>query len=243
LGLVASNGLPTPLRCQDGSCTGSLASFCLQEARNAPVTGSDYRLAAGTRLTLLAATADGRKLSLPAGGLLGVHSRLGFTTVKVSLPEAKLRALGLDPARLVSLAIEVGPGATLLPVTAADDPNPQAPEEVAHARGPLRQLAARTFDRPSAATDALRLIGLVVDQLPAEGQAPVALDAVWHQVASAAAGRASAAGFAAAGAIVTACRRTTMTADSFVLGVCLDMHRADLLATLNRRFWNEAGGS
>jgi hypothetical protein len=243
LGLVASNGLPTPLRCEGGTCTGSLASFCLQEARNAPITGSGYRLAAGTRLTLLAATADGRRLSLPANELLGIQSRLGFTTVKVSLPETRLRAQGLDPQQLVSLALEVGPGATLLPVAAAGDPNPQTAEEVAHASGPLRQLAARTFDQPGEATDAARLIGLVVDRLPAAAQAPVALDELWRQVASAAAGRTSVAGLAAAGRAVEACRRTVMTPDSFVLGVCLDMHEADLLATLNRRFWEQAGGS
>jgi hypothetical protein len=243
LGLVASNGLPTPLRCEGGSCTGSLASFCLQEARNAPITGSDYRLTPGTRLTLLAATADGRRFSLPANELLGIQSRLGFTTVKVSLPEAKLRAPGLDPRQLVSLALEVGPGATLLPVAAADDPNPQTAEEIAHASGPLRRLAARTFDQPSEATDAARLIGLIVDRLPAAAQTPVALDGLWRQVASAAAGRTGAAGLAAAERAVEACRRDVMTPDSFALGVCLDMHEADLLATLNRRFWEQAGGS
>jgi hypothetical protein len=243
LGLVASNGLPTPLRCQAGSCTGSLASFCLQEARNAPSAGSDYRLAPGTHLTLLAATSGGRSLRLPANELLGIQSRLGFTAVKVSLPEAKLLALGLDPRRLVSLAVEIGPGATLLPIAAADDPNPQTPDEVAHASGPLRQLAARTFDQPGETTDAARLIGILADRLPAEAQASIALDELWRQVAEAAAGRTSAAGLAAAGRIVEGCRHAVMTPDSFVLGVCLDMREADLLATLNRRFWDQAGGS
>ena len=41
LGLVASNGMPTPLHCQDGLCTGLLASFCLQEARSGPENGTD----------------------------------------------------------------------------------------------------------------------------------------------------------------------------------------------------------
>ena len=39
LGLVASNGLPVPMRCEAGDCTALLASFCLQEARDAPEDG------------------------------------------------------------------------------------------------------------------------------------------------------------------------------------------------------------
>jgi hypothetical protein len=42
LGLVASDGLPTPMRCRDGACTALLASFCLQQARDAPADGQDY---------------------------------------------------------------------------------------------------------------------------------------------------------------------------------------------------------
>jgi hypothetical protein len=243
LGLVASSGLPTPLRCQDGSCSGSLASFCLQAARDAPLSGSFYRLAAGARLTLLATTADGRRLALPAADLLAFRSRHGFTTIEVSLPAPRLADLGLDLRRLTSLAVDVGPEATLLPVAAADDRDPQSPAEVAQASGPLRRLAAGIFDQPGEAVDAARLVGLVVDQLPAEAEAPVALDGVWRQVAGAAAGKVGSAGLAAAGRVVDACRRSVITQDSFALGVCLDMQEAGLMATLNRRFWDEAGGS
>jgi len=243
LGLVASNGLPTPLSCQNGSCSGSLASFCLQAARDAPITGSFYRLVGGGQLTLLATTADGRRLALPAADLLAFRSRRGFTSIEVSLPAPLLAGRGLDPRRLVSLALDIGPGATLLPVAAADDRDPQTPTEVAQASGPLRGLAAGIFDQPGEMADAARLVGLLVDQLPAEARARVHLDGLWQQVADAAAGKVGSAGLAAAGRIVDACRRSVITPDSFALGVCLDMQQAGLLATLNRSFWDQAGGS
>ncbi len=77
LGLMASNGMPTPLHCRDGLCTGSFASFCLQEAREAPADGQDYRLAPGGQLVLNAAAADGLHLQLQAGEFAIVRGRDG----------------------------------------------------------------------------------------------------------------------------------------------------------------------
>ena len=48
-----------------------------------------------------------------------------------------------------SLGIDVGTGAAMLPVAAANDPDPQTPQEIALATGPLRRLAAATFDDSS----------------------------------------------------------------------------------------------
>ena len=74
LGIVASNGLPTPLHCADGYCSAYLASFCLQEARYAPNSGSEYRLAPGGSMTILASTPGGAVLRLPGEGLVAVRS-------------------------------------------------------------------------------------------------------------------------------------------------------------------------
>src|SRR5258708_33776304 len=70
LGIVASNGLPTPLHCADGYCSAYLASFCLQEARYAPNSGSEYPLVPGGPLTIIASLGDGRRPRLPARDLL-----------------------------------------------------------------------------------------------------------------------------------------------------------------------------
>src|SRR4029077_9675656 len=66
LGLVASDGLPTPMRCRGDACTALLASFCLQEAREAPADGQVYIPGAAGGLTLIAARPDGSRLALPA---------------------------------------------------------------------------------------------------------------------------------------------------------------------------------
>jgi hypothetical protein len=73
LGLVASDGLPTPMRCRDGACTALLASFCLQQARDAPADGQDYMPGPAGGLTLIAARPDGsayREVG-NAGGRIG----------------------------------------------------------------------------------------------------------------------------------------------------------------------------
>ena len=54
LGLVASNGAPTPLTCIDGQCSAQFSTFCLQQNRPAPSRGDDYAVAAGGSLTLVA---------------------------------------------------------------------------------------------------------------------------------------------------------------------------------------------
>ena len=123
LGLVASNGLPTPLQCQDGVCSGHFSSFCLQQARPAPSADSEYTLAPGGSLTLIARLADGRQTRLPGDGLLSLHNMIGFTSIRISLPEAKLKALGA-----VSVAVEVAPMTSVIPVPVAGDPNPQTRE-------------------------------------------------------------------------------------------------------------------
>src|SRR5215475_10308966 len=80
LGLVASNGLPTPLQCEDGVCAGHFSSFCLQQGRPAPSANSEYSLAPGGSLTLILTQADGRQTRLPGNEFLSLRSLIGFTS-------------------------------------------------------------------------------------------------------------------------------------------------------------------
>ena len=155
LGLVASNGVPTPLRCEDGVCQGFFNTFCLQQERPAPALDSKYQLAPGGGVTVVARRADGSGIRLSGEGVVAISIDTGFTSVTISLPEAKLKALGA-----VSSAIEVAPLTSILPVPWAGDPDPQSPEEIAQAIGPMRRLAAEIFDRPGEDPDAARLVGL-----------------------------------------------------------------------------------
>ena len=141
LGIVASNGIPTPLQCQDGVCRGFFSSFCLEQDRPAPHVYAEYRLAQGGGLTLLVTRADGSRIRLPAENLATLRSEIGFSSLSISISEARLKALGA-----ASDAIEVAPMTTALPVAVAGDPNPLSPEEVAYVTGKLRRLAEPAFE-------------------------------------------------------------------------------------------------
>jgi hypothetical protein len=241
LGLVASNGLPTPLHCQDGVCTGHFSAFCLQEQRPAPSADSDYGLAPGGALILVARLADGRDLRLPAGHLLTIRTRIGFTSVRMSLPESVLNSLGA-----VSAAVEVAPMTSILPRAVAGDPDPQSPQEIDLATGPMRRAAQQPFEAAGAASDAARLTSLLINLIPEEEpQTPAGRDALWQRtLALAAAGRAVApAGIEASQRIYSDCETALASKSSFSLRSCLELRHADLMAQTNRDFWGSTGGS
>jgi hypothetical protein len=242
LGLMASDGMPTPLHCRDGLCSGYFASFCLQEAREAPADGQDYRVAPGGNLMLNATLADGRRLQLRAEGLATIRVKEGYLSVQIGLPAAKLEALGI-PLKGASLALEVGPETSILPVEQAGDPDPQSPEEVAEATGPLRRLAARILDRSDEDTDAARWVGLLINALPPVDSAkPVALGALFRQVVSTtSAPRQASDGLAEAVQIVQTCQ--FLPATSLATGFCLTDQQHGLVSILNSEYWDEAGGS
>jgi hypothetical protein len=239
LGLVASNALPTPLACRDGYCSAYLASFCLQQAREAPNSGNEYHLAPGGGLTLIITLADGRQIHRPAGGLVSLRMRSGFTAVGASLPAAALD--GLD---IRAVALEIASGTTILPDALAGDPEPQSAEEIARATGALRRLAAETFEGRSETADASRLLGLVINAVPEDRSSKHArLDRIWIQTTTAGAGKVGQAGLALAGRIVEGCRERTVSATNYAIAFCLASKQAELLTTMNRQFWDSAGGS
>jgi hypothetical protein len=196
-------------------------------------------LAPGGGLTVVARRADGSGIRLPGEGVVAISIDTGFTSVTISLPEARLKALGA-----VSSAIEVAPLTSILPVPWAGDPDPQSPEEIAQAVGPMRRLAAEIFDRPGEDPDAARLVGLLINALPPpEGAVrPVALDELFRQVITTVSpGRVGAEGFAAAERITRGC--LSFPANSAALGFCLEIQQGGLLGGLNNQFWDAVGGS
>jgi hypothetical protein len=240
LGLVASNGLPTPLQCQDGSCSGHFSSFCLQEARPAPSANSEYALAPGGSLTLIATMADGRQTRLPGNGLLSLRTMIGFTSIRISLPEAKLKALGA-----VSVAVEVAPLTSAMPVTVASDVSPQTGEEIALATGAMRHLAQAAFEDRNGTADAARLSSLVINALPAdEPQTAQGREAVWTRLlAGSGAQSLSPDGIAEARGMYSACEISVASKSSYSLKGCMELRHADLMAVTNRNFWDRSGGS
>lgn len=240
LGLVASNGLPTPLQCEGGVCAGHFSSFCLQQGRPAPSANSEYGLAPGGSLTLVLTLADGRQTRLLGNELLSLRTMIGFTSVRVSLPEAKLKAMGA-----VAVAVEVGPMTSVIPAAVAGDPNPQSAEEIAYATGTMRHLAEGTFEKRGAAADAARLSSLLINVLPRdEPETQAGRDAVWTTLLAAPAARTlSPEGIKQAHGIYHACEISVASQSSFNLKTCLEMRHADLMALTNRDFWDRTGGS
>ncbi|HLB78900.1 MAG TPA: hypothetical protein VJJ77_00215, partial [Dongiaceae bacterium] len=159
LGLVASNGVATPLDCSGAECDAHFSAFCLQQARAAPSHGDAYAVAPGGAVTLVVSTADGRSLRLPGEGHLRFTALIGFTSVRIVLPRLALADL---ESRLgaTKVAVEIGPGVSLLPVERRGDPDPQTAAEIALATGPMRAAAALAFEAPGRAADAARVTSL-----------------------------------------------------------------------------------
>ena len=135
------------MRCQGSDCTALLASFCLQEARDAPEDGQAYLPGPHGGLSLVVTRASGQRLRLAANELVSLTLYSEMSTVQASLSLAKLAASGVSLAAGDTVSVAVEDNTVILPVPVAGDFDPQTPEDIALAIGPLRQLAATIFDR------------------------------------------------------------------------------------------------
>ena len=242
LGLVASNGLPVPMRCEGGDCTALLASFCLQESRPAPEDGQAYLPGPRGGLTLIVTHAGGGTLRIPANTLVSLKLYSEMSTVQVSLQLAKLAGAGVSLGADDTVSVAVDDDTTILPITAANDPDPQTPEEIGLATGPLRKLAARTFDTGAGSSDSARLLGLLINAIPpGNDQEPIVLDEVLHRVlASIGPDRFDTQTLADIGQVMQNCQTfPTRLGQSY----CLQSRQNGLLATMNQDYWEAAGGS
>lgn len=229
LGLAESGG-PLPLYCDEGGCRAHLTAFCLQRERSMPDYGTAYTPAAGTRITLIATLPSGQ-VRLPGEAYLRFSAYRHFTAVTALLPPETAARLGA-----IAFAVEVGPLAALVPAEEAADPDPQTPEEIQLAAGPIRAAAARFFDASGPEADAVRLTNALINALPDRG---VRLDddhaGVWQRTVDEAG--ADPAGVAMARRSYEGCRL------QFGLRRCLELLHSDIVARANRAYWKGAGGS
>jgi hypothetical protein len=237
LGVVASNGQPTPLNCDSGDCIGHFSSFCLQQVRPGPNLGSAYTLAEGGEMTLIASTEDGRTLRLPAQDHVQIASRIGFTSVKITLPKEARAALGI-----VEAAIEVGPLVSLIPVASAGDASPQTDAEIALATGAMRKAAAASFEAPGTLTDAARITSAVINKLPPRGEVDV--QALWNEaVTPQLTAAATPEGLEMAQRLYEGCQIAMDMRTALSMRSCLELRHADMMAHRNHQFWESLGGS
>ena len=160
LGIVASNGT-LPLSCGKDGCRADLSTFCLQQPRANPQPGQRYELADAGTVMLVGTKAGGEIVRLPAAPFMTFASTRGFTSVEVRVPEQTLAQLGFT-----AVAVEVARDASLIPVVAENDSDPQSSDEIALALGAYRRQGSKFFDDSSEAADAIRLTNRMINDLP-----------------------------------------------------------------------------
>ena len=236
LGIVASNGSPTPLVCDEVNCGALFSAFCLQEARPAPFAGQEYSVALGGNMTLIASTASGQTIRLPAQDYVRITSRIGFTSVQVAVPFSRMAELGAT-----DLQIEVGPNVSLLPVAVAGDVEPQTTDEIEYATTVMREVAAKRFDTHNASSDAARIASVFINVLPARGQESARTrGALWATLANdPVLADATPEGLAMAKDMYHSCQISVETRSTYSMRYCLELRHADLQASSNHQFWKD----
>ena len=232
LGVVASIA-PMTLACRGETCTAQLSAFCLQREREVPAERTAYRAADLMAFTLTEFRADGSRLRIPASDRVVFSSAFGYASVRVSVPQALLAELNA-----VSLTIEAAPGAVVLPVAVAGDPDPQTDAEIALVTGPLRALASRHFDAPSTARDTAQVVEAMVNGLPLRfWDGPENRSTLWdRQVTPELQSAASPEAVALAHSMYENC-----LPNSYSMRQCLELKHMNLLSDANRAYWDEAG--
>ena len=236
LGIVASNGSPTPLVCDEVNCGALFSAFCLQEARPAPFAGQDYSVAPGGNMTLIASTASGQTIRLPAQDYVRITSRIGFTSVQVAVPLSTMAELGAT-----DLQIEVGPKVSLLPVAVAGDVEPQTTDEIEYATTVMREVAAKRFDTHNPASDAARIASVFINVLPSRGpESARTRGALWSAMANdPILADATPEGLAMARDMYDSCQISVETRSTYSMRYCLELRHADLQASSNHQFWKD----
>ena len=237
LGLVATTQ-PTPMQCHDGLCTAYLSAFCLEEHRKSPQSRTAYRLADNTEVTLLVQTATGDTLRLSGKDWLGFKTRTLFTGVEASVNQARIAEL--NP---VSLSVEVGPLASMLPVVADNEKTAHSAEEIAMAMGPYRKAAERFFEGNVEMAAAVSLTANLINSLPKTGSVSEErrIQTMIDAFATLEKTEAGAQTRAVVGGIMRSCERHAYYGVD-TMRQCLELKHSGLQADSNRTFWDSLGG-
>ncbi|MBL8703664.1 MAG: hypothetical protein JNM30_02405 [Rhodospirillales bacterium] len=238
LGLVQTLD-PAPLVCDaKGKCAAILASFCLQQSRLAPGPGDRYVAADNAQITLRVTRTNGTVETLDGAKALNFVSYTGFATTTVEIDRARL------PADLAGAVVEVGPLATLLPVTAPDDPSPLSAEEIAMATGDWRRQAEALFDKPNMRSDATRLVARAVSVLPESYRQDTAAGhrAAWDAAMAAPGQMFTVEGVQLGRQMFQACKTTVDQSLKWALRKCLENRLDEKQKEINQDYWDQQGG-
>lgn len=235
MGVVASVE-PTPLVCENGTCSAQLSAFCLQQNRAVPPTNSVYDIHAGRGLSLVLTKADGSRETVPAQGHVALTTPRGISAVTVSVPESSLARLGA-----VAAEVWVEQNVSLVPVAKDNDPDPLTESEIAYVTGPLRQVAERLFESDGERPLAARIVNKLVNATPRHGRQPGEWQRDhWRQVMGGDPADGETAGVQRAVDVFRACTGA-LNGWYFSLRRCLEAKHDDLMRETNAVYWRSVG--
>jgi hypothetical protein len=231
---MMANDEPVPFICTERECYGLVGTFCLQQDRDVPHYGQPYEATLPERLKVSLIDDEGavRAVDGKTAGLR-FQGYSGYSMVRVSLPRA-----GLDRLGAVAVALQVGPGVSLVPQAEAGDRNPQSPEEIALATGPMRA-AARYLDEPSVTGDSARLVAALINGLPEQRTIHDKYDGLWERTIGADIGQ------QVAPQALRHAERSYRTCVEFAFGSlrqCLLSEHRQLMIPENRAYWEGTAG-
>ena len=228
---------PVPLVCQGETCRAELSALCLQQALSAPVEGTAYAFAGQGRIELALAGADGKPRRVPAAAELEVASRRGHAAVGVSLPRARLSALGA-----ASAAIAVGHGVALLPAALAAAPGHDEDLAVLLATGAWRAVGARLVADAAADVAQVGALNVMLNLLPLHDErAPDFAEALWRQAITGPLAAAEPLGLKEANRRLEACGKRHRFYLVNDMARCLAARHDAVLEGLNQDYWKAAG--
>ncbi|PIW27371.1 MAG: hypothetical protein COW30_10370 [Rhodospirillales bacterium CG15_BIG_FIL_POST_REV_8_21_14_020_66_15] len=230
-----------PFICDGATCETDITTFCLQQDRESPRTGTLYAPADPSQFRLRVTTAGGAVRDIPAANATFTSGR-GFIRVRVSLPADRLATLGGAEARLV-----VTRQASLIPAPRPDDPDPITPAEAEYVTKSLRAVGEELVDGQPRATSA-RIVGRVASAITdyRAASSPAAVERLWNDVLDDMAPvleRAGATAVQGARREVDRCARPGHHHSLAGVKSCLEYRHGDLMRDLNVDYWNRKPGS
>jgi hypothetical protein len=228
LGLLADGTLP--MHCADGACTVEVSAICLQEERDIPAWGTAYRAVQPNLIALVGTGPDGGEISRPVGDVARIESARGSWAVKISIPQATVRALGISKA---SLAIEGR--VALAPVAAKDDPEPQTTEEIGAAVAAFGKSSETIVGGTAVDMAAAHVVNEMINTLP-----HVTLDPskpagdLWRKTF----GMTMRPGMQKAEAFYRLCGHKLLLVKPDTVRRCLELGHDGFVTNVNQRYWD-----
>lgn len=227
------------LSCADGLCAAQLSTYCLQRERPAPSMGTAYVPSHTEHFTLVLSGENGTEVRVPAGEHMVFLENRGFMSVAASIEIGRLKTLGATKARLV-----VWPGAALIPVAEANDPDPLTADEIAYVTDSLRAHGEDMVDSRTEAHTA-QLLAKLNSALPAEGRVSAnSFDGMWqHAIGDDVPLPTAGPALDGARKAYDECYGGKATYMIGGLRRCLEFQHDDMIRNLNIDYWQNQPGS